>query len=547
MIAYILKSSLSLIILFGLYWFMLRKEKLFVYNRIFLITSIVFSLVVPFISPQINDIIPIYNYTISEISTTDNIATSESNSSQTTTEMHSSVINISVMLLTLYFSGVILFLVRFLRNIFAIIRRNKLSEKINFKGYRIVITEEKIDPCCFLNSIYLNKHDYLNGKVDKELLEHELEHVRQSHTIDILLIELVKICYWFNPVHVLYDRAIRINHEYLADNGVIIDNPDIKNYTDKLLSFIAGRSNIPLSSGSNHSFTKKRLTMMMKSRSGNLKYGVRIATTLCMVTILFLSLCCKESMMLPSNTGLTKELQKDNTQYKTKTISTVNGSYNNRSSFFAPQDYLIESIQFKSKSLNENREIIVFKPKTINNNDSIEILYVLDGAFSAERFQKLRERFKDFDSEFVAVGIPNIGPKSDNLYTSEAHKYLSFLTDEIIPKVEKDYSRTSRELLGHDKAGVFTIYTLINKPTYFSNYISINPPTLTNLISDNNLHIVDTTSITRVVLHLSVSSNESPRFLKELTNLKQYLIETKRIDLNAWPEFYTNIPFLDRN
>ena len=68
-----------------------------------------------------------------------------------------------------------------------------------------------------------------------------MEHVRQSHTLDIILIELVKIFYWFNPVHLLYDRAIRINHEYLADNGVISDSPDIKSYTDKLLSYITGR------------------------------------------------------------------------------------------------------------------------------------------------------------------------------------------------------------------------------------------------------------------------------------------------------------------
>ncbi len=54
MIAYIFKSSLSLIILFGLYWFLLRKEKLFVFNRFFLIVSVVFSLVVPFISIPVN-------------------------------------------------------------------------------------------------------------------------------------------------------------------------------------------------------------------------------------------------------------------------------------------------------------------------------------------------------------------------------------------------------------------------------------------------------------------------------------------------------------
>ena len=54
MTAYIIKSSLSLILLFGLYWFLLRKEKLFVFNRFFLIFSQYFSLVIPFISIPVN-------------------------------------------------------------------------------------------------------------------------------------------------------------------------------------------------------------------------------------------------------------------------------------------------------------------------------------------------------------------------------------------------------------------------------------------------------------------------------------------------------------
>ena len=90
MITYIFKSSLSLIILFGLYWFLLRKEKLFVFNRYFLVLSVVFSLIVPFISipvnfqvtPQLEDIIPTYNYVIPEIINVDNIVPSDVNISQ---------------------------------------------------------------------------------------------------------------------------------------------------------------------------------------------------------------------------------------------------------------------------------------------------------------------------------------------------------------------------------------------------------------------------------------------------------------------------------
>jgi beta-lactamase regulating signal transducer with metallopeptidase domain len=314
MIAYIVKSSLSLIILFGLYWFLLRKEKLFVFNRYFLVLSVVFSLLVPFISIPVNfqttfileNFIPAYDNVIPEISTPDNIVPGDVNISQPNVEKQISVINISAFLLALYISGVILFLIRFLRNIYIIMLRTKSSEKISFKWYRLVLTNDKTDPCCFFSSIYLNRDDYLNGRIDKELLDHELEHAKQSHTIDIILIELVKIFYWFNPVHILYDRAIRINHEYLADDAVVSEKSDIKSYAEVLLSFIRGSRNMSLTSGSNHSFTKMRLMMMMKPGSGSFIYRARITMTLFMGTALLLLLSFTESDKQPSPLNLSE-------------------------------------------------------------------------------------------------------------------------------------------------------------------------------------------------------------------------------------------------
>jgi TonB family protein len=312
MIAYVLKSSLSLIVLFGLYWFLLRKEKLFVFNRFFLAASVVISLAVPFISipvsfqftPPIKEIIPSYNILIPEISTTDVSIAHDFNNSMQLTGKQSPLVDISKILFAVYLSGVLVFLIRFISNIYIINMRIKVSEKLSFKGYRIVLINEATGPCCFLKSIFLNRDDFLNGRIEKELLDHELEHVRQSHTADIILIELVKIFYWFNPVHLLYDRAIRMNHEYLADNGVISNEYDVKSYADKLLGFVTVRGNISLTSGSNHSNTRLRLMMMMKSNSGSKIYGTRIAMTLSMVIVFLLLISFKKSVEQPQETDI---------------------------------------------------------------------------------------------------------------------------------------------------------------------------------------------------------------------------------------------------
>ena len=133
MITYIFKSSLSLIILFGLYWFLLRKEKLFVFNRFFLVLSVVFSLIVPFISIPVNFQVtpatrkyypfPRLCHTGDTITTDTILVPSDVNIDQPYIENQPSAIDFSAILLVLYVSGVILFLIRFLRNIYIIIRK----------------------------------------------------------------------------------------------------------------------------------------------------------------------------------------------------------------------------------------------------------------------------------------------------------------------------------------------------------------------------------------------------------------------------------------
>jgi hypothetical protein len=179
---------------------------------------------------------------------------------------------------------------------YLIVNRIKVSEKISLEGYRIILTNENTNIYCFLNHIFLSRDDYMDGRIDKELLKHEMEHARQSHTFDIIFIELVKIFYWFNPVNLLYEKAIRINHEYLADNGVINADHDIKNYANILIRYITGMKNIPLTSGSNHSLTKRRLLMMTKTSSGYFDSGARISAALISGLLLFLLMSFKGSI-----------------------------------------------------------------------------------------------------------------------------------------------------------------------------------------------------------------------------------------------------------
>ncbi|MCH5687428.1 M56 family metallopeptidase [Niabella sp. W65] len=95
-------------------------------------------------------------------------------------------------------------------------------------------------------------------------MAHELAHIRQKHSWDILFLELLKIITWFNPFIYWYKRSVMINHELLADAAVIKQLGDVRSYQVVLLQRAAMQSSLALASSFTFYITKKRLTMLLK-------------------------------------------------------------------------------------------------------------------------------------------------------------------------------------------------------------------------------------------------------------------------------------------
>lgn len=148
MIIFILKSTLSLLVLFGFYWTVLRREKLLKFNRYFLLASLCFSMLIPFVTIKIENetpggpenIITTFNNYLPQI----NVAEREALPAivQSADEKKSLSLSIFQIMMIIYITGVALFLSRFLRNIFLILCEIKRSEKVLFSGYRVVLTKK---------------------------------------------------------------------------------------------------------------------------------------------------------------------------------------------------------------------------------------------------------------------------------------------------------------------------------------------------------------------------------------------------------------------
>lgn len=103
-----------------------------------------------------------------------------------------STLNYSHLLLSFYCLILALFLIRFHVNLFKIINKISNHKKIKYGNATLILVEDKILPHTFWNYIFINKIDYENNKIEKELFTHELAHATQKHTLDVLIIELLQ-------------------------------------------------------------------------------------------------------------------------------------------------------------------------------------------------------------------------------------------------------------------------------------------------------------------------------------------------------------------
>lgn len=128
----------------------------------------------------------------------------------------------------------------------------------------MVLLDEKVLPHSFLNYVFVSRQEYEAGRIDNELFIHEKAHITQKHSLDILFAEFLQMVFWFNPIIYLYKKAIRLNHEFLADQTVNQACGEVAYYQRLLLQKATGKSLIPIASNLNYSVTKKRFMMMTK-------------------------------------------------------------------------------------------------------------------------------------------------------------------------------------------------------------------------------------------------------------------------------------------
>lgn len=268
MILYLIKGIGCSLVLWAFHYYFLEKERMHVFNRFYLLAAPLISLIVPFI-PLRRAIVQ------AEVAPPAPLETPEGSqallqvleaSSQQITPLADSI---SMMWLPGLYIVVAAFL--FIRLLLILLRiSRKIRSSTVYKtpnGTIVGLSGQNGDVFTFLNYVFCSDDEYRNGKIPELILRHEFTHVAQRHTWDILYLELLSVLWWFNPVLMLFKKAVKLNHEFLADQPLTRHPGKIAGYQRLLLERLTRETSPVLVSGFNYSQTKKRLTMMTQTQN----------------------------------------------------------------------------------------------------------------------------------------------------------------------------------------------------------------------------------------------------------------------------------------
>ncbi|PTM10821.1 MAG: hypothetical protein DA407_02870 [Bacteroidetes bacterium] len=276
MLVYILKFSACLGIFLAFYKFFLERENMHQFKRFYLIGTILISFSIPFVT---------FTQYIEPVVLDKTIQTTQAVVSQSLDIYKAATTNyLPLLLWSLYGLGVLLFGIKFLTNLSKIILKINRNPKHKSLYAINVLLQDLVTPHTFFSYIFLNKHKYETQQIPKEVLLHEETHAKQKHSIDIILVEVLQVIFWFNPLIYLIKNSIKLNHEFLADKAVLKEGVQPTNYQQIILAFSTNQREPQLANAINYSSIKKRITVM-KTHTSKQKIWFRSLVLLPLLTL----------------------------------------------------------------------------------------------------------------------------------------------------------------------------------------------------------------------------------------------------------------------
>ena len=266
-LVYLIKSSISLALFYIVFRLVMSRDKNHSLNRFLLLGILAASAIIPLLNFQffkeeviIQPVSVIRDFIYTPIEFTDIPQTAPIIAAEPVQQG----IEINWWLLG-YSLAIAALLIRLAISLLRVVQLVRKSEKLPLNKFIIAVIKEMVQPFSFLRYIVISEKDYTENK--KAVIAHEQEHIRQLHSIDLLVCEMFTLLHWFNPFMWLLRRDLKMVHEFQADQAVLNTGINAKKYQLLVVEKAVGERRFALA---NH-FTQKPILKRIKMMKSNKK------------------------------------------------------------------------------------------------------------------------------------------------------------------------------------------------------------------------------------------------------------------------------------
>ncbi|TWR29097.1 hypothetical protein FPZ43_12620 [Mucilaginibacter pallidiroseus] len=263
-LTYLLEANIYLGVFYLCYCLLLNRDTHYNLSRIYLLAACILAFVLPFTQLSIlkpAEPQPTFAPVVTMVAQpVQQFAPLQAQQSQIS-------FNSQDILLFAYAAGVTVALFIFAIRLYKLFRLSQMGSSERLGRYRIIYLEHDNSAFSFFNYLFLSK----NIAQSATILNHEMVHIKQRHSADIIFIELLKVVNWFNPFIYLTERSLKTIHEYIADEQTAAHEQDALTYSSFLLQNAYGLQGSSIAhSFFNYNLLKKRIIMLNQKRSGRL-------------------------------------------------------------------------------------------------------------------------------------------------------------------------------------------------------------------------------------------------------------------------------------
>ena len=260
LLIYQIKVGICLIAFYLLWKLLLSRETFHRFNRVALLVVMTLALVLPWIRFSIDSPSPL---TQQMVMIEDLIVTPTGAIQPTQATQPWSILNIATIT---YFVGIVLALAWLLHSQWSLHRLLKKGKTESLpEGVTLHVLPGEVAPFSYFKHIVINEQDYRDNP--REILIHEKAHIRLRHSYDVMFMGLVTLFQWWNPAAWLLCRELRQVHEYEADEAVLNEHVDVKQYQLLLIRKSVGDQLFSMANNFNYQSLKKRIRMMTINKS----------------------------------------------------------------------------------------------------------------------------------------------------------------------------------------------------------------------------------------------------------------------------------------